>query len=355
MTETREETDVTEQSARPSQIPLLNLVNGFMAFKTLAAAVELDVFTALSGRGARTEAELAAELGLAPRPARVLLAALTSLELVERTGDGRYRNTPLAQECLVEGVEDHFGGFVQFYDRVLYPGWQGITEALRTDSPVFAEPEERDSVFEVDNFVMTEFFGNAMHAVALTTAGALAGAYDVGGHTALLDVGGSSGGFPIELCRRYPHLRATVYDLPHVCPVATKKVAAAGLEDRIGTAPGDLFTDAALPSGHDLIVLSQVLHCAGEERNRETLRKCFEALPPGGAVVVCELLLDPARSGPPAAALMGMNMLVTHDGGENYSETEYLGWLADTGFVDLEVVRFEAAGANGAVVGRRPA
>jgi hypothetical protein len=51
---------------------------------------------------------------------------------------------------------------------------------------------------------------------------------------------------------------------------------------------------------------------------------------------------------------MGMNMLVETVGGRNYSETEYAGWLTDAGFVDAHVVHFDAPGANGVVVARKP-
>jgi hypothetical protein len=70
--------------------------------------------------------------------------------------------------------------------------------------------------------------------------------------------------------------------------------------------------------------------------------------------VVSELLLNSDRTGPPEAALMGMNMLVETVGGRNYSDSEYATWLADTGFTDVRVIAFDAPGANGAVVARRP-
>jgi hypothetical protein len=322
-----------------------------MSFKTFAAAVEIDLFTRLADGRAVTVDEFADEFGMQHRPADIMLAACASLGLLDKTGD-RYHNTPLAEKFLVAGRPYYFGGFVKFYDQ-LYPAWHKVNDALRTNRPVMWDAGERDTAFSADDAVMMETFWEAMHSLAGSTAHALAEVYDFSGHRKLLDVGGGSGGFPIELCQRVPGLSATVYELPHVCPIVERKVKDAGLDGTIGTVAGDFHTDPALPGGHDVILLSQILHCEGEQANRALLAKCWDALPPGGVVLVVELLLNAERTGPPAAALMGMNMLVGQLEGKNYAETEYLSWLADAGFEDMDIVRFDAAGANGAVVARK--
>ncbi|WP_406692009.1 methyltransferase [Saccharopolyspora sp. ID03-671] len=344
---------MTDNANEVSQQPLLDLTTGFMRFKTFAAAVELDVFTRLSGGREVTAEEFAAEIGLQQRPADILLPALVALDLLDKR-DGRYRNSAMAEEFLVKGKPYFFGGFVQFYDRGLYPGWEQLVNSLRTNRSMFVDPEQQqDTVFAPNDFMMN-FFWEAMHALAGYTGKELGAAYDFSRHQRLLDVGGGSGGIPIELCSRVPGLSAGVYELPHVCTVVERKIAEAGLDDVIDAVPGDFTTDETLPGGYDVMLLSQVMHCGDEKTNRELLDKCFAALEPGGSVLICELLLDPDRTGPANAAVMGLNMLVSHAGGQNYSEAEYQDWLADAGFVDLEVIRINAAGADGAVIGRKP-
>jgi hypothetical protein len=46
-----------------------------------------------------------------------------------------------------------------------------------------------------------------------------------------------------------------------------------------------------------------------------------------------------------------MNMLVETVGGRNYSDLEYTEWLVGAGFAQVRTVRFDAPGANGAVLG----
>jgi hypothetical protein len=40
--------------------------------------------------------------------------------------------------------------------------------------------------------------------------------------------------------------------------------------------------------------------------------------------------------------------------GRNYTAGEYTAWLDDAGFIEARTVRFDAPGANGAVVARKP-
>lgn len=331
----------------------MRLVSGFWSFKTLAVAVEMDIFTRLAGGRSVTVEQARTEFGLGERAADMLLAACASLGLLEKSGD-RYRNSSLAEEFLVAGGQYYFGGLVRYCDERTYLPWHRVGEALRSDRPLTWDPETQSSLFETADPQMVNLFWEAMHSTSVFTARALADAYDFGGHSSLLDVGGGSGAYPIELCRRHPTLRATIYDLPHVCGLASRRIAAAGLGDRIAVATGDFLAQQSLPGAHDVVLLSMVLHDWDEPTSRGLLAKCHAALPAGGTIVVSELLLNPDRTGPPEAALMGVNMIVETLGGRNYSETEYRTWLTDAGFVDAYTVRFEAPGANGAVIARKP-
>ena len=100
-------------------------------------------------------------------------------------------------------------------------------------------------------------------------------------------------------------------------------------------------------------LLSMILHDWDEAKNRALLRRSFEALPSGGAVVISELLVNDEKTGPAPAALMSLNMLIETEG-RNYTPAEYSAWLEEAGFRHIETVWFDAPGANGAVIGRKP-
>jgi SAM-dependent methyltransferase len=330
----------------------MELATGFWSFKTLASAYELGLFEQLSGTSGTTAGELADRLGIASRPAEMLLTGCAALGLLESQG-GRYVNSALADEYLVPGKPNHFGGLVTMFDRRLYGGWGKLTQAIRTNRPTTWDPDRERSMFESADPEVLATFWEAMHALSTLTARALGTAFDLGGFHRLLDVGGGSAAFDIVLCQRYPELRASVYDLEHVTDIAARNVKDAALGDRITVTPGDFFDDASFPAGLDLHLFSMIMHDWNEAHDQLLLRKSFEALEPGGAVVICELLVDDDKTGPVPAALMSLNMLIEAEG-RNYTAAEYSKWLTDAGFIDPQIVPLEAPGANGVVTARKP-
>jgi hypothetical protein len=343
---------MTTDDTTLSPLPLMGLATGFWSFKTLASAYELGLFEQLSGTSGTTAGELADRLGIASRPAEMLLTGCAALGVLQKQ-DGRYVNSPLSDEYLVPGKPNHIGGLITMFDRRLYGGWGKLTEAIRTNRPTTWDPDRERSLFDSADPEMLSTFWEAMHAMSTLTGRALGEALDVGRFRRLLDVGGGSAAFDIVLCQRYPQLRATVYDLEFVADIAEHNVKDADLTDRITVTPGDFFVDDTFPGGHDVHLFSMIMHDWDEEHDHLLLRKSFESLERGGAVLICELLVDDDKTGPVPAALMSLNMLV-ETAGRNYTAAEYSDWLTDVGFVDPQVVRFEAPGANGVVTARKP-
>jgi ubiquinone/menaquinone biosynthesis C-methylase UbiE len=337
-------------SPTPSPIPLMQLISGFWASKTLAAAVELDLFSQISGKGVNI-AELSKLLGLQARPAEMLLSGCASLGLLEKRND-RYVNTALAEEYLVRGRPGYFGGVVTMLDKRLYLPWSRLTEALKTnraqtwgDAPGLFEaiarsPEEQ------------RLFTEAMHSFSTQSGKALASGCDFAPYRQMLDVGGGSGAYCIEAARRHTHLRAVVFDLEPALKIAREKIEEAKLSDRIQTQAGNFFTEE-LPRGSDLILLSMILHDWTPEKNRAILRKCYAALPSGGAIMVAELMMEDDKTGPPSAALMSLNMLIETEG-QNYTWGEYSEWLEQAGFRGLRRIPIDSPGINGVLLGRKP-
>lgn len=348
----REAQEARAAKALPSPAPLMALSTGFWAFKTLAAAQDLDLFTRLSVSGGMTAAEVARAFGLHPRPAEMLLTGCASLGLLEKA-EGRYRNAPVSEAYLVRGKPHCFAGWIEMADKRLYAGWGRLSEALRTNRPTTWDPSVQSSLFDREDPKMLALFWEAMHSLSTMTARRLGETLDLGRFRSLLDIGGGSGAYDIELCRIYPNLAATVFDLPHVAEIAADKIAEAGFEARVRTVGGDFFRDAPWPEGHDLHLFSMILHDWDKAKNRHLLQRSFAALPSGGAVVISELLVNDEKTGPAPAALMSLNMLIETEG-RNYTPAEYASWLADAGFERIETVWFDAPGANGAVIGHRP-
>ena len=106
-------------------------------------------------------------------------------------------------------------------------------------------------------------------------------------HRRLLDVGGNSGEFCLRACAAFPHLTATVADLPVVCAVGAAHVASFSPAPAVRFVPFDLRRDP-LPAGHDLVVCKSLLHDWPEEAVGPLLDRICAGLEPGGRLVIFE-------------------------------------------------------------------
>jgi cyclopropane fatty-acyl-phospholipid synthase-like methyltransferase len=166
----------------------------------------------------------------------------------------------------------------------------------------------------------------------------------------MLDVGGGSGAYSIAFARAEPALRAEIFDLATVVPIAQGHVQEAGLSGRITTRVGDLRVDA-LGADYDLILLSAICHMLGPSSIVSLLGRCFSALSSGGRLVIQDFVLEADRTSPRSAALFALNMLVGTPDGRTYSHEEYASWLEQAGFADVRRVRLP--GPTGLMIGHR--
>ena len=339
----------TPSGPPPGPIAIMQMVSGFWVSKTLASAVELGVFSRMSGKKVQAE-EFAPLFGLQPRPAEMLLSACTALGLLERQ-DGHYQNSALAEEFLVKGKPYYFGGVVTMLDRRLYLPWNRLTEALKNNRA--QTWGEHDGIFEAISANPDEQrnFTESMHSFSIQSGKALAGTFDFSTYKQLLDIGGGSGAYCIEAARKFPNLRGAVYDLAPALEIAREKIAEANLTDRIEIRPGNFFEDD-LPQGFDVHLLSMILHDWTPDKNLSILRKSFQALRAGGTLIVSELMMDDDKSGPVPAALMSLNMLIETEG-RNYTWTEYTEWMKQAGFENIQRVPIFSPGANGLLIGSK--
>lgn len=142
-------------------IPLMRLATAFWASKTLATAVDMDLFTRLSATP-MSALEAARWFRIEERPAEMLLTGCAGLGLLGKQ-DGRYCTTPLAEPFLVRGARSYFGGVVTRFNRRLYAGWDKLPEAMSTN------PDKQASLFEGSDPAMMQTFWQACHSLSIFT------------------------------------------------------------------------------------------------------------------------------------------------------------------------------------------
>jgi hypothetical protein len=323
-----------EMDEHVSPDAILNLGMGFWASKALLSAVELGLFTTLA-QGPLTGQALMAELGLQPRGTIDFLDALVSLGMLDRSGD-EYHNTAVTDLFLDRNKPSYIGGMLEMANARLYPFWGSLTEALRTGHPQ-NEAKAGENFFAAlyQDPDRLEQFLHAMTGVSMGAAVALAEKFPWANHNTVVDIGAAEGCVPVQLARRHGHLAGGGFDLPPVGPVFEEYVASCGLADRLRFYPGDFFVDP-LPSA-DVLVMGHILHDWSLEEKLMLLRKAYETLPDGGALIVYESIIDDDRRTNTFGMLMSVNMLIETQDGFDYTGADCRSWMADTGFRDSYV------------------
>jgi len=312
----------------------MKLSLGFMASKALLSAVELGVFSLLA-QGPADRPTLTAKLGLHPRGARDFLDTLVALDMLDRQ-DGIYRNTPETDLYLDRTKPSYVGGLVEMANARLYGFWGSLSEALRTGElqneakhgedmfgALYADPDRLRGFLE------------AMSGLSAGSARGIAAKFDWSTRKTFVDVGTAQGVVPAALAQAHPHLRGIGFDLPQVKPVFQAFVARQGLADRVTFQAGNFFTDP-LPRA-DVIIMGHILHDWDLDQKRMLLRKAHEALPPGGALIIFDAMIDDDRRENVASLLISLNMLIETKGGFDYTGADCRQWLREAGFARSHV------------------
>ena len=330
----------------PSPDNILKTGLAFWASKTLLSAVELEVFTLLA-KGPQDVESLRRALGLHPRATLDFLDALVAMGFLQRE-DGNYSNTPDTDLFLDKGKLSYIGGILEMANNRLYPFWGNLTTALRTGERQNERIEGVDLFAELykDPAKLKEFL-RAMSGVSRGANLAIAGKFPWQKYKTYVDVGTAQGDLAVQIALVNPHLAGVGFDLPEVGPIFSDYVQLHGLANRVKFAAGSFFTDA-LPQA-DVVLMGHILHDWDLETKKMLLKKAYEALPPGGAVVIYEAIIDDDRSQNAFGLLLSLNMLIETDGGFDYTGADCIGWMREAGFRETRVEHL--VGPDSMVVG----
>ena len=335
----------SEHAATPAQILQLGL--GFWASKTLLTAVELGVFSELAD-GPLDGDQLRERLGLHTRSARDFLDALVALGMLEREGR-HYSNTPETSLFLDRAKPSYIGGLLEMANARLYPFWGALTEGLRTgeiQNEARLGGEDFFGILYRDPHRLRQFL-HAMTGLSMGASLAIAQKFPWERHQTVIDIGCAEGDLPVRLALAHGHLTGGGFDLPPVRGPFEEHVAAFGLQERLQFHEGDFFGDP-LPQA-DVLTMGHVLHDWSLDEKLTLLRKAYDALLAGGALIVFDAIIDDERRQNAFGLLMSLNMLIETRGGFDYTGADCRGWMAEAGFSESYVEHL--AGPDSMVVG----
>ncbi|MCB1226894.1 MAG: methyltransferase domain-containing protein [Verrucomicrobiales bacterium] len=303
------------------------------AAELIAVALRhLDLFTWLAEHEGATTQDLIAAFEFAPRPADVLLTLCRANGFLTTDDQDRHQLTPLAREHLVASSPWCMAPYYQPIEDT--PVTQGFLRVLRTGKPANwqarAEGDDWHASMLEENFARD--FTQLMNCRGLALGQALAqqSAALLAGKRRLLDVGGGSGIYAATLVAAHSALRASVLEQPPVDEIARRAIEGHELADRVEVISGDMFRDT-WPDGHDVVLLSNVLHDWDLPEVRTLLQRAHAALPAGGLLVIHEAFLRDDKTGPlPVAEYSALLMNITQ--GKCYTPREYGVILEELGF-----------------------
>lgn len=303
-------------------------ITGFMKSRVILTGAELDIFTRLDG-APDTVSGLVKKTGFNRRSLARLLDALAGLGFLQKK-DNVYSLTG-SGELLSSRSPGPVLPMVLHMSRV-WETWCDLSSMVKKGMRGKHKHTER-----MDPAALAAFIG-AMDVVGRDLSAEIVGSYDAGTCTRLLDVGGASGTYTAAFLRKYPSLNATIFDLAEVIPMARERVEREGLTGRVSFAAGDFYRDD-LPGGHDLVLLSAIIHQNDAHENIALYRSAFNALVPGGRILIRDHIMEENRTTPVPGTLFAINMLVATRGGNTYTFREIRRELKLAGFRDVRLLR----------------
>ena len=314
---------------------ILQVGLGFWASKALLSAVEVGLFTELAKHPEDLDA-ITGRLGLHPRSARDFLDAMVALKFLERR-DGIYYNTPSTDLFLDKRKPSYIGGMLEMANQRLFHHWGNLTVALRTGE------QQNETRFGGENPFQSLYadpqrlrvFLNAMTGISRGANVTIAKQFPWKQYSSAVDVGTAQGDLISQVALANPHISGIGFDLPEVGPIFEDNISAHGLSSRVAFHPGSFF-DSPLPQA-DVVMMGHILHDWNLEEKKMLIGKAYDAISPGGALIVYESIIDDDRSENAFGLLMSLNMLIETPGGFDYTGADCIGWMKEAGFREARV------------------
>jgi predicted O-methyltransferase YrrM len=312
---------------RPEAI--LKLSRQFMESRILLSAAELNIFTLLDGTPSTAE-DLAGRLHADLRGLTALLNALTSMGLLIKK-DNTYKLAVDSAQFLSDKSPRSVLPMIH-HAAHLWESWSDLTSKVKGPGSTATTASSASDADELRAFI------GAMHVVGMPMAQKIIMAIRHGTARNLIDVGGASGTYTIAFLQAAPKMKATLFDRPAVIQIARERLVEAELLDRVRLVTGDFYKDK-LPGGHDLALLSAIIHQNSPRQNIELFRKVLRALVSGGRLIIRDHVMEPSRTEPKEGAIFAVNMLVNTKGGSTYTFDEIRDWLKEAGFTNVRLLK----------------
>lgn len=319
--------------------------------RLLESFVDFKLGRLLASTGPMSAKDIVRKLGLHPIRGRKWLHSLSLVGLLEKLPAGDkgeddvYTLSPLARTIFGNATSEKFyDDHVQYQRNVIILDFNSVLEGMPLPEAVRWPPRTREAAEHLE-WWMSETASSAIQAIEK--------AVHLDQVNKLLDVGGGDGTVACTFVGSHPNLHVTVFNLPNSAFLARNKIAQKGLNNGVAVWEGNFLEEKPLPSGFDLVLWCRVLADWPPEVVRKLLKKTFDAVVPGGQVVICEPLLDDNKD-------LGISWefrYIFYDDfgvGVYKSRSAYEQMLTEAGFQLVSVASANETTIHSVIIARRP-
>ncbi len=325
-----------EKSVEIQPEKIMSLHWDFARASLLRTALELDIFTHLH-EGQNTVEKINRILGGGLRSTRILLDALVGIGLLGKTR-GNYKLSPESKTFLVKGELNYLGHFL-LGDRQMDKYWEYLPNCLRKGKPIseMLDPELRNEFFK--HLVKTLFPVSFASGVIL---GKKLGVGKSLKKLKILDLGCGAAPWSLAFALADSNSNVVAVDFPEILEIAQAHAKRFHVTSQFEFRAGDFHQVEWERQSYDIIFLGHICHGEGEMGTRKLIKRAFEALKPGGRLLIAEYVANDLRTGPEIPLMFGLVMLLFTEHGDIFSVKELKRWLNLAGFkkVSAQAVQF---------------
>ena len=307
---------------------ILNAISGFEKSRIILTACELDLFTQIH-QDPTTASKLAESNDLNFAATKRLLDCLVSFKLLSQK-KGQYEVTSEGTLFSAYSAENILP-IVKVYNKS-WNKWHNLTEVIKNGQKSQLENKHKGKEDVDKNFI------ELMHMLGRELSSEIADIYNLSPFRKMLDIGGASGTYSISFLKKNSEMKATLFDVDSVLPLAENRLKSEGLLNRVELRGGDYNIDE-LPKGYDLVLVSDLIGQNSNEQNFTLFKKIHNSLTSNGVLLIRDFVMDETHTIPESGALFSMLMLVETHGVGVYSLREYQDVLQKAGFSEIKLVK----------------
>jgi hypothetical protein len=302
----------TQTQAPPAHIGMLQLLNGAHVAGAVSCLAQLGI-PDLVEAGPRSAEELASQTGTNPQALYRLMRATACVGVLAERPEGTFSETPMSA-VLRSNAKPSLRALAIMGGREWHGrGWSRLEYCVRTGKQALDQVYGAH-VFEYfkQNPEEAQIFNDTMTALSMIDGPAVAEAYSFEGIQSIVDVAGGHGLLLATILARNPHLRGTLYEVPHVLD-GCRNGPLTPVMERCTLASGDMFS--SVPAGADAYIMKHIIHDWPDELCVKILTACRKGVNAGGKLLVIDNVIQPGNHFSPGKFL-DLQMLIFPGGCE---------------------------------------